>query len=218
MGWPTTHWNSNCEGSAGQCLVKVYHQACTTAFCHINLNQETDWGILRHVGHHNHPWPESKKPDALSKGLLMYEVMKNPGAGAFKLKLGKPNASKEPFKSVTKIHGLFVNSDCLAYYRRLMLADLGIVPDKHGAGVGDKFINNMFHWNKRGLLIISSSFMEESKHFTFQTKWMAERLVSCKMDNSVYQAFVDSGPQQKLLQDTLCNPLPPIHGSVLYPS
>jgi hypothetical protein len=43
---------------------------------------------------------------------------------------------------------LFVNSDRLAYYRCLMLADLGIVPDKHGAGVGDKFINDMFHWNK----------------------------------------------------------------------
>jgi hypothetical protein len=41
--------------------------------------------------------------------------------------------------------------------------------------------------NRPGLLIISLSFMEASKHFTFQTKWMAEKLVSCAMENLVYQ-------------------------------
>jgi hypothetical protein len=29
--------------------------------------------------------------------------------------------------------------------------------------------------------------MEESEHFTFQTKWMAERLLARDMDNAVYQ-------------------------------
>jgi hypothetical protein len=78
--------NPNCKGSAGQCLGKVYNKEYTTALCCIDWNQQTHWGILQHVRHHNNPWHKSKKPNVLSKGLLMDEVMKNPGAGAFKLK------------------------------------------------------------------------------------------------------------------------------------
>jgi hypothetical protein len=47
---------------------------------------------------------------------------------------------------------------------------------------------SVFYFSKKpGLLIISSLFMEESKHFTFQTKWIAKQLLACKMDNLAYQ-------------------------------
>jgi hypothetical protein len=42
---------------------------------------------LRHKGHHNHPWPEAKKPDKLAKETLKKEIMKNPKAGALALKV-----------------------------------------------------------------------------------------------------------------------------------
>jgi hypothetical protein len=29
-----------------------------------------------------------------------------------------------------------------------MIEELGLKPDKHGGGIGDKFITNMFKWNK----------------------------------------------------------------------
>ncbi|EHS64471.1 uncharacterized protein PGTG_22351 [Puccinia graminis f. sp. tritici CRL 75-36-700-3] len=111
-------------------------------------NQQTKWAILRHHGTHNHPWPAPKKPDPLSKLKLKREVMKNPSAGAFKLKLGKPTAPLNPFESVTKIHEAFVNSDCLQYHRCRILTDLGINPEKVAAGLGDKFLHDMFQWNQ----------------------------------------------------------------------
>jgi hypothetical protein len=39
---------------------------------------------------------------------------------------------------------------------------------------------------RRGLLIISSSFMAGKEHFMFQTQWMANRLLSCNDRNKVY--------------------------------
>ncbi|POW13555.1 hypothetical protein PSHT_07721 [Puccinia striiformis] len=46
---------------------------------------------------------------------------------------------------------------------------------------------DMFQWNRRGLLVISSGFQEEDEHFTFQSKWMAERLLARDENNEVYQ-------------------------------
>ena len=39
---------------------------------------------------------------------------------------------------------------------------------------------------RQGLLIISSSFMAGKEHFTFQTQWMANRLLSRNDRNEVY--------------------------------
>ncbi|EFP75210.1 uncharacterized protein PGTG_01803 [Puccinia graminis f. sp. tritici CRL 75-36-700-3] len=178
--------NPKCPGAAGKCPGKVAHQACNNTMTRFDENKLTNWAILRHHGIHHHPWPAPKKPDPLSKLKLKNEIMKNPTAGAFKLKLGKPTAPLNPFESVTKIHDSFVNSDRVRYHRRLILTDLGINPHKGGAGLGDKFLLDMFQWNHVGLLIISSSFKPGIEHFTFQTKWMAERLVSRDHNNEVY--------------------------------
>jgi hypothetical protein len=52
-----------------------------------DVNLATGWGLMRHKGFHCHRWPESKKPDPLAKARFKAEVMKNPKAGAFKLKV-----------------------------------------------------------------------------------------------------------------------------------
>ncbi|OAV89319.1 hypothetical protein PTTG_28733 [Puccinia triticina 1-1 BBBD Race 1] len=169
-----------CPGSAGKFPGKVGHQACKNTLIQFDENKLTGWAILRHHGTHNHPWPAPKKPDPLSKLKLKNEIKKNPSAGAFKLKLGKPTAPLNPFESVTKIHEAFVNR---------------INPDKGGAGVGD-----MFHWNHVGLLIISVSFRPGVEHFTFQTKWMAERLITCNHNNKVYSGGLLSDVTYRLFE------------------
>ncbi|KAI7947619.1 hypothetical protein MJO28_009527, partial [Puccinia striiformis f. sp. tritici] len=40
---------------------------------------------------------------------------------------------------------------------------------------------------RRGLLVISCGFQEEDKHFTFQSKWMADQLLARDENNDVYQ-------------------------------
>ncbi|OAV90802.1 hypothetical protein PTTG_28211 [Puccinia triticina 1-1 BBBD Race 1] len=187
-----------CPGSAGKCPGKVGHQACKNTLIQFDKNKLNGWAILCHHGTHNHPWAAPKKPDPLLKLKLKNEIKKNPSAGAFKLKLGKPTAPLNPFKSVTKIHEAFVNSNQLHYHWRLILTELGINPDKGGAGVGNKFLHNMFHWKHVGLLIISASFRPGVEHLTFQTKWMAERLVT--RDHNNKEEF------QKLCLDLLVLP------------
>ncbi|KAI7947987.1 hypothetical protein MJO28_009895 [Puccinia striiformis f. sp. tritici] len=173
--------NPKCPGAAGKCGGEVYHQDCNTTSIRVDKNLETKWAILRHDGLHEHPWPEAKKPDKLSRIRLKEEIETNPMAGAFKLKLGKPTAPQNPFESVAKIHESFGNSDCLRYHWRLILTKLGLNPDKAGGRVGDKFIHNI-----QGLLIISSSYMPGTEHFTFQTQWMVDRLVTRNQENNVY--------------------------------
>ncbi|KAH9455700.1 hypothetical protein Pst134EA_033087 [Puccinia striiformis f. sp. tritici] len=112
--------------------------------------------------------------------------MKNPKAGAFKLKIGQPNGNSDSGERAASIHPSLVNSDRLRYYRKLVLTEMGYVPERHGAGVGDKFITDMFHWNERGLKIISCSFMEGEEHFTFQTQWMSARILARGNNREVY--------------------------------
>jgi hypothetical protein len=66
--------------------------------------------------------------------------------------MGKPLAPNHPFESVTTIHESLINKDCLAYLRQKILAKMGLVPEKQGHGVGDKFITDMFAWNKSVML------------------------------------------------------------------
>jgi hypothetical protein len=41
--------------------------------------------------------------------------------------------------------------------------------------------------NRKGLLVKSASFVPGSKHFTFQTAWMAEKFLMRNHKNEVYQ-------------------------------
>ncbi|OAV85246.1 hypothetical protein PTTG_30668, partial [Puccinia triticina 1-1 BBBD Race 1] len=176
-----------CQGLVGKCKGTVRHVKCPDSVAvRIDHHLPSGWGILRHKGVHPHPWPVAKKPDPLAKEELKEEIKKNPKAGALKLKMGKPTDPHSAFGSVVSIHESYQNRDRLAYYRRCILAELGLAPDKLGAGVGDKFILDMFGWASRGLWIISSSFMPKAEHFTFQTKWMSDRLLARDKDNKVY--------------------------------
>lgn len=76
-----------CKGAAGHCPGRVFHQACPETSMRIDTHTESGWALLRHQGHHSHPWAEAKKPDPLSKDQLMAMLRANPKAGAFQLKV-----------------------------------------------------------------------------------------------------------------------------------
>ncbi|OAV96272.1 hypothetical protein PTTG_26438 [Puccinia triticina 1-1 BBBD Race 1] len=177
-----------CKGLAGKCQGTVIHKTCPdTVATRFDHHLPTGWGLLRHKGTHPHPWPEAKNPDRIAKEELKAEIKKNPKAGALKLKMGKGINPASGFDSVVSLHPAYINRDRLAYYRRTILAELGLAPDKLGAGVGDKFLLEMFGWSAQGMWIISSSFMPQSEHFTFQTKWMSDRLLARDQQNEVYK-------------------------------
>jgi hypothetical protein len=49
---------------------------------------------------------------------------------------------------VVNIHKSLGNADWLRHYRREILRKLDLVPEKLGAGMGDKFIHEMFAWEQ----------------------------------------------------------------------
>jgi hypothetical protein len=51
---------------AGECAGKVCYQESTNTFIRFNINTPTGWGLMRRKGAHEHPWPESNKPDRLT--------------------------------------------------------------------------------------------------------------------------------------------------------
>jgi hypothetical protein len=53
----------------------------------INTHNKSGWSLLQHQGIHNHPWPDAKKPNPLSKDKLKELLQNNPKAGAFQLKV-----------------------------------------------------------------------------------------------------------------------------------
>ncbi|EFP79471.2 uncharacterized protein PGTG_05792 [Puccinia graminis f. sp. tritici CRL 75-36-700-3] len=183
--------NSNCPGAHGTCPGNVQHIECKNTLICVDEHVATSWAVLRHCGVHNHVWPEAKKPDQLSRETLKAEIAKNPKAGAFSLRIRKPNPSQDTYDSVLDIHPSLGNADRLRYYRKLMLKELNITPENLGGSVGDHFITDLFKWVKvfgfrRGLLIISSSYLEGEEHFTFQSEWMKKRLLARDIDHKVY--------------------------------
>ncbi|KNE92997.1 hypothetical protein PSTG_13633 [Puccinia striiformis f. sp. tritici PST-78] len=194
-----------CPGLGGHCLGKVSHHQCEDAAIRIDEHFR-GFGLLRHKGCHNHPWPEAKKPDQIALAKFATTVENDPKAGAFKLKLGKQiNKEGEAFESVTTLHQAFHNKDCVAYHRRRILVGMGLTPDKNGGGIGDKFILDMFGWSNKGLLVTSSSFMPGEEHFSFQTPWMAEPLVARDQNNKLYSGsfLLDVTFNQPISQNSL---------------
>ncbi|OAV95379.1 hypothetical protein PTTG_26661 [Puccinia triticina 1-1 BBBD Race 1] len=169
-----------CEGSAGECPGTVYWKECKGTCIRFDTHKETGWGLMRYHGYHDHPWPTAKKADPLSRAEFSEEIKKNPKASALELKVGAPNpdATHQAFTSVVDIHESFGNSDRLRYLRREILRELNLGPENKGAGMSDKFIMGMFDWDRKGMHIISLSYREGKEHFTFQTQWMAERLLA----------------------------------------
>ncbi|KAI7945470.1 hypothetical protein MJO29_011858, partial [Puccinia striiformis f. sp. tritici] len=178
--------NPSCPGFAGKCGGKVSWQKCTGTRIRFDENLVTGWGLLRHKGYHNHRWPDGKKPPPLAMEKLTVKVAENPKAGALVLRIGNPNQSHTGEGSVVAIHESLGNADRLRHYRREILRKLDLAPNKAGGGVGDKFIQEMFAWDQRGLEIISASFRKGSEHFSFQTEWMRERFLARTNDGKLY--------------------------------
>ncbi|OAV85732.1 hypothetical protein PTTG_30312, partial [Puccinia triticina 1-1 BBBD Race 1] len=177
--------NPVCPGFANQCPGKVYWQECEGTRCRLDIHK-TGWGLLRHEGFHNHPWPHPKKPDPLALADLADAIKKNPQATALQLKIGQATGPDKQLDTITDIHESLGNSDRARYYRREILKEIDEVEDKKGGG-GDKFLNDMFQWDQKGLEVISCSFRRGREHFTFQSPWMSERLLDRSEDgNKLY--------------------------------
>ncbi|OAV86454.1 hypothetical protein PTTG_29898 [Puccinia triticina 1-1 BBBD Race 1] len=157
-----------CEGSAGKCPGTVYWKECEGTCIRFDTHKETGWAEFSE------------------------EIKKNPKASALELKVGAPNpdATHQAFTSVVDIHESFGNSDRLRYLRREILRELNLGPENKGAGMSDKFIMWMFDWDRKGMHTISLSYREGNEHFTFQTQWMAERLLARSEEAISFTAFI----------------------------
>ncbi|EGG05825.1 uncharacterized protein MELLADRAFT_87748 [Melampsora larici-populina 98AG31] len=146
---------------------------CPGTICRIDIQKDTGWGVLRHSGFHAHPWPASKEADPLAMLDLTEEVIKNPKAGPLVLKVGQAGAGQTVTAPVVDIHPAFANGGRLAYLRRKVLVEKGLIPEKESKGGGDRLIMDLMHWGN-------------NVHITFQTKWMAEQLVRRDALGKVY--------------------------------
>ncbi|POV99301.1 hypothetical protein PSHT_13608 [Puccinia striiformis] len=181
---PKTVQKMTCPGLPGHCLGKVSHQRCEDAAIRI---------------------------DQHCKGEVCWGGGEEPKSRCFQAQGKATTNGDAPFKCVSSIHPAYQNKDRVAYYRRRLLVAMGLTPDKLGGGIGDKFILDMLGWSTKGLLIISSSFMPGNEHFTFQSSWMAERLLAQDKDNKLLgSTHLDSRTDRSILQDSLRQFLPAV--------
>ncbi|EGF98028.1 uncharacterized protein MELLADRAFT_96237 [Melampsora larici-populina 98AG31] len=171
---------------AALCSEYLRHIPCEDTICRLDEHLPTGWGIIRHAGFHVHPWPRRGKPDKLSISKFGERVVNNPSVGPLQHKVGRAPAGKQEIKTASAIHPAFGNLHRTGYYRRKLLVDAGVIPEKKIPGSGDSFILDMIHWAKLGLRMISSSFLPENTHMTFQTPWMAEQFLAREEDGGVY--------------------------------
>ncbi|EGG12287.1 uncharacterized protein MELLADRAFT_89213 [Melampsora larici-populina 98AG31] len=169
-----------------RCPGIVIHVACKDTFCRLDECVETQWGLLRHIGTHDHPWPVRTKADKISKEEFATVVKNNSKSKPMQLKTGQALAGKKPIKSVSTIHVAYRNRSRIASERRSVLKDAGIISDKKGKGVQDEFVIDMLSWAKRGLDIIYITMTPANAHISFQTKWMKERLLTIDDDGRAY--------------------------------
>lgn len=135
-------------------------------------HRPSGWGIIRHSGVHLHQWPRRRIPDKLSQAKFAKKVVENPDvkplrhkvrsanfpscknikkADSFtsyslKLKVGRAPAGKKGIVTASAIHPAFGHLHRLGYYRRKILSDAGLIPEKNVPGAGDSFLLDMIHW------------------------------------------------------------------------
>ncbi|EGG01552.1 uncharacterized protein MELLADRAFT_92070 [Melampsora larici-populina 98AG31] len=165
------------------------HTDCN-AVCRIDvelddLGQE-QWGILRHQGTHHHQWPESKKADPISKAKLKEKVLSDIKTGPLGLKVGQVHSGTEPIQTVLDIHPSFGHTDRLGYLRRDFLEKAGIMTNTRDPEAGDKWLQTMMDWSRKGLIVPSSSIAGDNAHISFQTEWMAKVLVEPDEKSDMY--------------------------------
>ncbi|EGF99769.1 uncharacterized protein MELLADRAFT_94049 [Melampsora larici-populina 98AG31] len=105
------------------------------------------WGIIRHSGIHNHRWPRRGKPDKLSLAKFAKRVVENPDVGPLRHKVGRAPAGKKEIVTASNIHAGFGNLHRTGYYRRKLLGEAGVIPEKSVPGAADNFIMDMYHWS-----------------------------------------------------------------------
>ncbi|EGG02158.1 uncharacterized protein MELLADRAFT_91610 [Melampsora larici-populina 98AG31] len=153
----------------------------------LDKNGKEGWGLLRHQGTHQHEWAESKKADPISKEKLKEKVLNDPKTGPLGMKVGQAHTRKDPIESVTDIHTSFGHADRLGIYlRRVFLRQAGIMTNSQDPESGDKWLQSMMDWSKKGLRVVSSSIAGEDAHISFQTGWMAEVLVEPDERSTTY--------------------------------
>ncbi|POW02868.1 hypothetical protein PSTT_11511 [Puccinia striiformis] len=219
--------NSPCPGAAGRCKGKVYWQDCRTTRCRVDIHK-SGWGLLRHEGFHDHPWPTPKKPDPEALEEFFDEVKKNPKATALQLRVGTGTGSDnhKPISSVVDIHESLGNADRLRYYRRLALKEVEECASKKNGGSGGDSVYFRYdsmaqvaytgllhlfistHTNyfpsvcRMGLEMISSGHGEGQEHYTFQTRWMSQMLLSRREEgNKLYSGGLISDVTYKFFKN-----------------
>lgn len=60
--------------------------------------------------------------------------------------MGRAPAGKKEIVTVTQIHPAFGNLHRTGYYRRKLLVQAGVIPEKKIPGAGDNFILDMDVW------------------------------------------------------------------------
>lgn len=61
-------------------------------------------------------------------------------------KVGRAPAGTKDIVTVTAIHPAFGNIHRTGYYRRKLLVEAGVIPEKKIPGAADSFILDMEHW------------------------------------------------------------------------
>ncbi|EGG05655.1 uncharacterized protein MELLADRAFT_87905 [Melampsora larici-populina 98AG31] len=141
---------------------------CPHMVCQIDIQKQTGWGVLRHLGIHAHPWPASKKANPLAM-LDLTRGGEKPKGRPFGLEDGAGQTITPP---VIDIHPAFGNTGRLAYLRRKVLVEKGLIPEKESKGGGNRLIIDLMHWGNHGLRLISTLLLGANVHITFQSEWM----------------------------------------------
>ncbi|EGG10997.1 uncharacterized protein MELLADRAFT_92421 [Melampsora larici-populina 98AG31] len=167
---------------AARCPGYLRHITCSNTLCRMDEHCPSGWGIIRHSGVHLHQWPRRRIPDKLAQVKFAKKVVENPDVGPLRLKVGRAPAGKKGIVTASAIHPAFGHIHHVGYYRRKILSDAGLIPEKNVPGAGDSFLLDMIHW----IDIISASFKRKNTHLTFQTEWMAQQLLSRDEYKQVY--------------------------------
>jgi hypothetical protein len=134
------------------------------------------------LGHHTHPQPPVRKPSPVEKELFANRIKAAPDTRPLKLKVGQSLQPGHDLGPVKNISEAFNNLSRIAYYRKTILQDSGIVTKSAREHSDDSFIffsmfqrdhpNFVQHTNFTGKIVI-----------ILQTDWMKAQLRELTREN-----------------------------------